>query len=63
MAEFRISHGSPTPEQALQAAANFEAIVGRAANGDRKAFGELSLHDVAVMIQYIRNTAEKEKAA
>jgi len=59
---FTLTHASATPDKAMAAVSNLEWIVGRIANGDRRAIEKLSVEDVAVIVQYVRNTANGPNA-
>jgi hypothetical protein len=61
VSDFKLTHGSATLDKALRAATRVESVIGRTLNGDRKALGTLSPEDVALLVQYVRDSVGKEK--
>lgn len=55
--DFKLTHGSATLDKALKAADRVEAVIGRFTNGDRKALSRLSAEDMALLVQFVRNSA------
>ena len=54
--EFKLEHKSATREKALLAATRIEILVGKVAQGERSALDKLSIEDLALLIQFVRNS-------
>lgn len=57
--KFVLTHNSATLDKALKAADNVEAVIGSLLNGDRKALSKLATEDLALLVQFARNTARQ----
>ena len=57
--KFTLTHNSVTPEKVLAAADRIEELVGRVANGDQRAMRKLSVEDLALLVQFTRDSFMK----
>jgi hypothetical protein len=56
--EFKLEHKSATLEKTLLAADRIELLIGKVANGERRALDKLSIEDVALLVQFVRDRRE-----
>lgn len=58
--DFKMEHGSASLEKTLAAADRVEQAFGKFASGDKRALGRLSLEDMALLVQFPRDAANKQ---